>query len=208
MFGALTKRLVLALAMFVLPAQLHASGEVAPPAEAALFVTALGEQAIRVLGNQSTSLEQREEQVRQLLSRNFALEKIGRFVLGNSWKKASQDQQSEYLQLFSEYVLNTYSRRLGGYTGEKFEVVKAQPIGKRDAVVVSKIHRPGAAPLDCGWRVRLEENRFQIMDIIVGGISMISAQRSEFAAVIKSRGMDGLIESLRMQVTKYTAQAS
>jgi phospholipid transport system substrate-binding protein len=203
---------VLAVAVWTIPmsaaTSAHASGEVAPPAEAARFVTALGEQAFKVLANQTASLEQREEHVRQLLSRNFALNKIGRFVLGHSWKKASEAQQTEYLQLFSQYVLTTYARRLGGYTGEKLEIVKAQPMGKRDAVVISKIHRPGTTPLSCGWRVRLDDNRFQIMDVIIEGVSMISAQRSEFAAVVKSKGMDGLIESLRMQITKYTAQAS
>ncbi len=199
---------VFAMIIWVFPMRADASGQVAPPAEAALFVTALGEQAIQVLGNQSATLGQREERVRQLLARNFALNKIGRFVLGKSWKKASQAQQVEYLKLFSEYVLTTYARRLGGYTGQRFEIVKAQPMGKRDAVVLSRIHRPDASPLNCGWRVRLEENGFQIMDIIVEGISMISAQRSEFASVIKSKGLDGLIESLRVQVTKYSAQAS
>ncbi|MBT3559143.1 MAG: ABC transporter substrate-binding protein [Rhodospirillales bacterium] len=208
MIKAVVTSWIFVTVLWVSPLSAHAAEEVAPPAEAARFVTALGEQAIKVLSDQSIPLEQREEQVRQLLSRNFALDKIGRFVLGRAWKKATEAQQSEYLQLFSKYVLTTYSRRLGGYAGEELEIVKAQPMGKRDAVVLSKVHRADAAPLNCGWRVRLDENRFQIMDIIVEGVSMISVQRSEFAAVVKNQGVDGLIESLRMQVSKYTAQAS
>ena len=189
------------------PAKVQAS-EVAPPADAARFMSALGEEAILVLSNQSVSLEQREDLVRQLLNQNFALDKIGRFVLGKAWNKSTPAQKSEYLKLFSQYVLTTYARRLGGYTGQRFEIVKAQPIGKRDAVVLSKIHRSNASPLEAGWRIRLDNNRFQIMDVIVGGVSMISAQRSEFAAIVKSQGVNGLIETLRLQVTKYSAQAN
>ncbi len=200
--------LIVALAFGSIFSAPASAQEVTKPAEAARFVDTLGTQAFDVLGDQSATLEQREANVRQLLSRNIALAQIGRFVLGNAWKKASQAQQSEYLNLFSRYVLATYSRRLGGYAGEALEVVKAEPIGKRDAVVFTKIHRSGAAPVTCGWRVRRMENGYQILDVIVEGISMISAQRSEFASVIKSRGVDGLIENLRMQVTKFTAQSS
>jgi phospholipid transport system substrate-binding protein len=49
---------------------------------------------------------------------------------------------------------------------------------------------------------------YKILDVIVEGISMLATQRSEFAAVVRSQGVDGLIEVLRVQVTKFVARAS
>jgi ABC-type transporter MlaC component len=43
---------------------------------------------------------------------------------------------------------------------------------------------------------------------MVQGISMAATQRSEFAALISRQGVDGLIETLRMQVTKFAARSS
>ncbi len=184
------------------------AAEQTSPDEAAQFIQALGQEAVRVLGDQNSTLEHREAKVQGLLARSFALNKIGQFVLGKAWKKASVAQQNEYLQLFAHYVIATYSRRLGGYTGESFEIVKAEPLGKKDAVVFTNISRPSGPPLTCAWRVRRVGDTHQILDVIVEGISMVSAQRAEFASVVKSQGLDGLIQSLRVQVTKFSAQAS
>src|SRR3546814_16456222 len=65
-------------------------------------------------------LADREATIRDLLRKNFDLETIGRFVLSRHWRTASPDQQSDYLSLFSEFVLRTYVRRLGGYGNEQF----------------------------------------------------------------------------------------
>lgn len=199
---------VLLALWLAMPAPAAAEGAKTSPEDAARFIDALGAQALSVLSAQDTTLEVREQQVRKLLAENFALEQIGRFVLGQAWRRATPEQQAEYQRLFAEYVLATYSRRLGGYSGETFEIVKAEPVGKRDAVVFTRISRPDAPPLACGWRVRLMNGRHQILDVIVEGISMITAQRSEFASVVKAKGIEGLIENLRLQVTKFSAQAS
>jgi len=198
---------VLVLVLLSMPNATFAA-EATPPDEAAQFISALGQEAVQVLSDQASTLEQREVNVQRLLARSFALNKIGKFVLGKTWKTATTAQQTEYLQLFARYVVSTYSRRLGGYTGESFEVVKAEPLGKKDAVVFTNISRPSGAPITCGWRVRRAGDDYQILDVMVEGISMVSAQRSEFASVIKAQGLDGLIQSLRIQVTKFAAQAS
>jgi len=198
----------LALVALVLTPPVASAAEQTSPDDAARFIHALGQDAIRVLADQNSTLEQREANVQAILASSFALDKIGRFVLGNTWKKVTQEQRAEYLGLFARYVLATYSRRLGGYTGESFEIVKAEPVGKNDAVVYTNITRPNAPPLTCGWRVRRVGNTHQILDVIVEGVSMVSAQRAEFSSVVKSQGMDGLIQNLRIQVTKFSAQAS
>ena len=160
------------------------------------------------MGSTDGTLDQREIKVRDLLRDNFDLPLIGRFVMGKAWRKATPEQRAEYQQVFAEYVLRTYSRRLGGYAGEKFTVVKAQPMGKKDAVVITEISRPSGPPLVAGWRVRASDKGMRILDIMVQGISMAATQRSEFSALISRQGVDCLIETLRMQVTKFAARSS
>ena len=84
------------------------------PQGAAQFIQWLGDQAISTLGSTSSPLAQREATVRQLMRQGFDLEFIGRFVLGRHWRTVSADQQAQYLDLFSSYILQTYSSHLGG----------------------------------------------------------------------------------------------
>jgi len=177
------------------------------PEVAASFVSELGTATLQVLQSTDGSLTDRETKVRDILRNNFALDQIGRFVLGRTWKQATEAQQAEYLALFSEYVLATYAKRLGGYSGETFQIVKAEPVGKQDAIVFTRIDRPSGPPLNAGWRVRQFGDRLQILDVVVEGVSMVTAQRSEFASVIQSQGLDGLIQMLRLQISKFSAQS-
>ena len=108
--------LALLLACLSVSAQ-PAAAQRTSPASAAAFVDALARQALAVLGSPGCTLDEREVKVRALLRQNFDLKLIGRFVMGKAWKRATAGQRAEYQRLFGEYLLRTYSRRLGGYAG-------------------------------------------------------------------------------------------
>ncbi len=176
--------------------------------EAGNYVTGLGQKANQILGKQGASLEQKEAQVRALLSDSFDVKLIGRFVVGQTWKSMNEEQREAYISLFEEWVLRTYSKRLGGYSDQKFEITGAKSLNADEALVSTRIMRPNAPPLEAGWRVRGNSQEYKIIDVVVSGVSMVVTQRSEFSAVIQRQGIDGLIETLRLQVSKYSAQAN
>jgi len=184
-----------------------AAGALAPD-EAGKFIHGLGQKANQALGKQGASLEQKEAEVRRLLSENFDIKLMGRFVVGQTWKSMNGEQQETYLSLFEEWVLRTYSKRLGGYSGQAFEITGAKSLNPDEVLVATKIQRPNAPPLEAGWRVRSNSNSFKIIDVMVTGVSMVVTQRSEFSAVIQRQGIDGLIETLRLQVSRYSAQSN
>lgn len=173
---------------------------------AAKFINDLAHQAIQTLQAQGQPIEAREQRFRALLEDGFALPMIGRFVLGQSYRQLTPDEQREYQQLFADFVLRTYSYRLGGYKNESFTVVSAQVQGEQDVLVRTRIDRPGGAPVQCDWRVRVFDGRYKIVDVLVEGISMAVTQRSEFAAVVQNNGTAGLLEALRARVARYPAK--
>ncbi len=175
---------------------------------AAQFINQLGNQAIEALRAPGLTLEQRESHFRSLLAQGFDLRFIGRFVLGKYWRMATPEQQNDYLALFGEYVLQTYSARLGGYAGESMTVVDARQATDKDVVVRTNIDRPSGPPIIAEWRVRTTDGRFRIIDVAVEGISMAVTQRAEFAAVVQRDGIDGLLTILRARTTKRPAAAS
>ena len=181
------------------------AGSVVQPGAASQFIRQLSDQAIATLSAPGGSLEGREAQFRSLLSQGFDLSFIGRFVLGRYWRQASPDQRADYL---SEYVLQTYSARLGGYAGESMTIISERQAGTKDVVVSTRIDRPSGPPILADWRVRITDGRYRIIDIMVEGVSMVVTQRSEFAAVIQRRGLQGLIEVLRARTTKLPVTAA
>ena len=172
------------------------------------FVTQLGDRAVGVLRATDTDLDAREDRFRGLLRQGFDLPFIGRFALGPYWRRATTEQRSDYLEVFGEYVLQTYSSRLGGYTGETMSIVAERRAGEKDSLVQTEIVRPSGPAISAEWRVRVIDGQYRIIDITIEGVSMAVTKRSEFSAVIQSKGIEGLIAALRARANKMPATSS
>lgn len=204
-----TRRIVIALAAAcLLPRPVRAEVGQGELDAAAALIRRLAEQAFGVLRRQDVGLEQREAVFRSLLREGFDMDFIGRFVLGKHWRAMSPEQRAEYLEVFTEYVLQTYSRRFGGYAGQTFAVVGARPAGQQDVIVQTRIDQPSGPPIFADWRVRVAPGGYRIVDVMVEGVSMAVTQRSEFGAVVQRDGVAGLIEALRARTQMLPARAS
>ena len=182
----------------------------ATPTDAAIrHVEWLGQRAIATLSRPQMTLEEREAAFRSLLRQGFDLDFIGRFALGIYWRRATPEQRADYLDLFGEFVVKTYAKRFGGYSGETMQVVRATVAGKRrDVVVETRISRPSGPPLEASWRVRVIDNQNKIIDVAVQGVSMAVTQRQEFASVTRRLGLEGLLQILRARTERLPATAT
>lgn len=171
------------------------------------FVATLADDAISSLTINDISRDERARRFRALMVKNFAIKGIARFVLGRHWRRATDAQQKEYLQLFEDLLVATYADRFAKYSGETLDIKKAEVRGKKDALVHSTILRvDGAKPLKVAWRVRGKADKYRIVDIMIEGISMVQTQKSEFASFIKQNGNDleALLSELRKRIQANT----
>ena len=205
--GAMIRRFLLSA---ILVAGLGVGGIAAAaqqPGAASELIQRLGDQAAAAARDPDAGPETRSERFRGLLSEAFDLPFISRFVIGRHWRQATPEQRSDYLTLFRDYVLQTYSARLGGYTGETMAILSEQPAGPKDVLVSTRIERPSGPPIEAGWLVRTSGESGRIIDVRVEGVSMLFSQRAEFAAVIQRHGIEGLIEVMRERAAKLSAAA-
>ena len=103
----------------VLPATGARAAEKTSPQQAAQFLEKMATETLAVLRDQGATLDQREAKVRHVMRENFDLAKIGRFVLGKAWRKATPEQRTEYQRLFSEFVLRTYAAASADMPGRR-----------------------------------------------------------------------------------------
>ncbi len=198
--GPKTLGFALALAaLAIVGAATTAQAQVAPK-DAEAYLTSLSEAALDAFTESST--EAREEKVQDLLRNNLALNEMAQFVLGAAWRKASAEEQKAYTELFSDFVVITYAKRLGGYSGQTFEIGGSTPVGKRDQLVSTRIEQEGAPPIVAGWRVRDSGGQLKIIDVVVEGVSMLRTERDQFASVLRSGGFDGVMTALKRRVDR------
>jgi phospholipid transport system substrate-binding protein len=164
------------------------------------FISSLADQAVEALTNPDISKQDREKRFRVMLKNNFAIKTIARWVLGRHWKKISDAEKTEYLNLFEKLLVVTYVDRFSNYSGESLKIVKSLVNNAKDSVVFSEIGHDGATPIKVDWRVYTSDSvTFKIIDVLVEGVSMGQTQRAEFASVIRQHGgnVEGLLAELR-----------
>jgi len=164
------------------------------------FIATLGNQAIQVLGR-GVSQQQRIARFRQLFQQDFDVPGIGQFVLGRYWRVATPQEQQDFLQLFQEYIVQSYAAQLGEYGGEPFRVLGTRPSGN-ETVVTSEIDRPSGSRILVDWYVVERGGAPKISDVYVAGVSMKVTQRDQFASVIQRNGgrVEALLTMLRQRV--------
>lgn len=149
----------------------------------------------------AASLAEKMTYFRQMLRQDFDLPDICRFVLGSYWRIASGPQRREFRVLLQDHLLHFFGDRLAHYGGESFQVTgtRADPAG---VIVTSQIVRVEGPPIDVDWRLRIRDGYYKVGDVIVDGMSMAAAQRSEISTIIQRNGgqVEGLLTTIRGQI--------
>lgn len=182
------------------PARAESSFEAGSASE---FIDRLGETAIGILADKQLTQQMRSEKFREILLQRFDVPRVGRFALGLHWRRANEQQRDDYIALFKRYIVETYTARLGGYSGEVLSVTKEVPGNKKQTIVYSQINRAEGPPIRLNWRVRTADGERRVIDVQIEGISMAQTMREEFGSVIQNNG--GKIEALMARLEKKLA---
>ncbi len=129
-------------------------------------------------------------------------EEATRLAVGRGWAKASPEQKKQLVSEFRNMLVRTYSNAIGGYEGQTMKVmpVRMKP-GDTDVTVHNQFIRPGGKPVLLDYAMRKADAGWKIYDIVVEGVSLVLTYRSEFDAVVKQDGIDGLIKRLSQKNT-------
>ena len=167
------------------------------------FVQSLADDAVSTLTSKNLTETERQYNFRELLHNYFDINGIGKWALGRYWRKASPSERKEYLGLFENLIVGTYSNRFNAYSNEKLSVKGSTSRGKF-ALVRPHLNRNNQKPIRVEWRVTQPDKNYKIFDIVVEGVSMIQTQRSEFSSVIRRNGgnVSGLLSALRKKLDK------
>jgi len=123
-----------------------------PADDARRFIEGLADKAIAALTVEDMSRDERITRFRSLLTDHFAVDTIGRWVLGRHWRRATNAERDEYLKLFEDLIVFTYVDRLTQYSGEQLSVTKTLFSDEsKDALVFSRRSRGRPAANRSRW---------------------------------------------------------
>ena len=136
-------------------------------------------------------------------------EEATRLAVGRGWAQATPEQRKKLVTEFRNMLVRTYSNAITAYEGQTMKVmpVRMKP-GDTDVTVHNQFIRPGGKPVLLDYSMRKTDSGWKIYDIVVEGVSLVLTYRSEFDAVVKQEGIDGLIKRLAQKNTPAGAGGS
>ena len=144
-------------------------------------------------------------QLEPVIRRSFDVALMARLSVGPSWASLTEGQRQQMTESYGRYISAIYADRFDSYAGQKLEVIAEQP-APSGVMVMSQIVKANGEPVKVDYMMRRSGDSWLISDIYLdSAISEVATRRSEFAAILKKDGIDGLIAALNRKADILTA---
>lgn len=136
--------------------------------------------------------------VQEILFPHFDFERMARLALGRSWRDASAEQQTKFVEEFRLLLVRTYATAMLEYTNEEIRFLPFRDdVEKGRVTVPMEVVQPNGPSVPMSLALyKNKNNEWKVYDVKIEGISLVTNYRSSFNRDIRTSGMDALIESL------------
>lgn len=130
-------------------------------------------------------------------------------TIGRSWRDATPEQRRQLQEAFKNLLVRTYAGALKQVGNQTLAVrpLRASP-ADTEVVVNSELQGGQGGPVQLDYRMQKLADGWKVYDINVMGVWMADSYRSQFAQVVNTSGIDGLIRQLNEQARQRAAQGA
>ena len=165
--------------------------------------------ALRALSSRSfpawsPEAEARRLAIRRTLDQLINFDELARRALSGAAAAAvSTGGRAEFVRLLRALTERRYTEALGG-SGRYRIVLDSERIDGNEARVGGvRVPREAATrPVPIQYLLALCDGRWQVVDVVVDGASLVSLYQKQFTQVIKRESFDGLLARMREQLRR------
>lgn len=132
-----------------------------------------------------------------------------RMAVGPQWRKATEAQREALQKGFRNLLIRVYSGALSNVKDQKCVLRPTRNKQVADEMVIRTLLKgSGAQDVGIDYRIyRNKEGAWRVVDVNVEGIWMVENYRTQFASVLSSGGVEGLIDALNNRVDELAGGA-
>ena len=169
------------------------------------FIQQTADEASEAL-NKRLSKEEKMEKLKVIAKKAVDIKGIGYYSLGKHRKGLAEKEKKEYIKIFEEYFLKSFSSRLAEYTDPKIRVESQKILNEKYTMVSSVLMATKDKPeIKIDWRVITKNpDKPLIIDVIIEGVSLAKVQREEFNSIIQNKDCD--INALLLNLKEFISK--
>ena len=113
------KNIFLLIATFLMSISINANAQVNED-KAEDFIKSTTAKGVEEIINANVSNEEKDKRFYDLLNNALDMEFIGQFVLGRNWRSANATQRAEFIKVYRDLNIKTWSKRFNEFKGKNF----------------------------------------------------------------------------------------
>ena len=135
---------------------------------------------------------QKIEELKIIARETVDIDGIGLYTLGAFRKEMSESELNNYLKLFEQYFLKSFSSRLAEYTNPEINVYSKEVLNENYTIVNSILKGTAERPeVKIDWRIYTKDSSNPLIrDLIIEGLSLARTQKEEFTSIMSSNNGD------------------
>jgi phospholipid transport system substrate-binding protein len=174
-------------------------------------IEGLGDNLFKRLSEQQNNLSSQPELVRKIIEQELMPHVDYRYaaykILGKYIREISKQEREEFALAMKDYLAVMYVNALSQYKNQKITFQPATKDNKIKKIVVVKalITEPGAPDISIDFKLRLDKKaqQWKAFDMIIEGISLISAKQAEITSRIRATD----IQTVTLEIAKLGHQS-
>ena len=166
------------------------------------------DEVVRIVSDKEMKKPQNEAKRRQALKaaigKIFDYEEMAKRSLATHWNKRSPAERKEFVQLFATLLERSYAGKIESYNQEKIDYLK-EIDDAGYAEVRSRVVTQKRDEYSLDYRLLSTGGRWQVYDVVIEGVSLVSNYRSQFNKIIAGQGYGELVKKLRTKSEELRA---
>ncbi|MDA8433074.1 MAG: ABC transporter substrate-binding protein [Nitrospiraceae bacterium] len=188
------------LALLLLPCRSVALGQPSPGEVIRTFNDALLEAMKKA---DELGYSGRYRLLEPVVKKTYALSFMAAQATGRYWKTLTKEEQAKIITAYADWTTSTYAGRFDGYAGEKFEIASENGPRQGTVTVVSRLVTSHGEEVSFHYLLGKVDGSWRVMDIRISGVSQLALTRAQFTAVIRTKGVQGLIGMLDKKIQGF-----
>ena len=174
---------------------------------ATTFVNTLVNNIIENVLTPDISKEEKTKRFEKYILDAVDTQAIAKTVLAQYWRTISPKEKDDFVDAFKEMAIKMTAERFNMYNGQEVKFFSERPAQGKNQVFVDSTVTHESKDIQVVWRVREKDGKYQVLDIIIEGVSMTLNYRNEYTSFLQNHTIQDLIAELKKQA-KNAADAA
>ncbi len=152
-------------------------------------------------------LNQRRSAIVIAANEIFDFGEMAKRSLGQYWPQRTSAERVEFVRLFTELVQRSYISKVDQHGAHKM-TVQGERIDGDYAVVRTTLPLSAGHELPIDYSMRSIDDRWQVYDLSIDGISLVANYRAQFNKIIRTSSYEALVAKFKSHQAELAAPST